>query len=219
MKCEKPRDCLENTRMVQQLPALEPGESEVTFGAASQDTGAAPSPAAAVPAPMPKSLLQSFTSAMEGQASTMRVEITTMGQDHSVKKGEVDLPVAPMQAVETVPVTWTRTAKKHHGMVTESEASCNFGNFQCRGDAAWCTQQRQDTVCEGSQTAVAAQALQSAEAAEYALQPSRSMDIAETSDAVVDAEAEEAASQALRSAKLDAAFMQRRAGKQGRMQA
>jgi len=221
MKCEKPRDCLENTRMVQQLPPLEKGESEVTFGAATQDTpGAAPSPAAAVPAAMPKSLLQSFTSAMEGKASSMRVEITTMGQDGSLKKNEVDLPVALLQAVETVPGTiWTRTARKHHGMVTESEAACNFGNFQCRGDAAWCAQQQKATGCEGTKSAVAPQALQAAEAAEFALQPSESMDIVAPSDSAVEVEAEQAANQALQAAKLDAAFMQRRSGKQGHLHA
>jgi len=142
MKCEKPRDCLDNSRMVTQLPPLEPGETEVVAFHTKKKAAGAPSPAAAAaPAAV-------FAQEVHVQkAATMQVEIATMGQDHSLQTGQVELKLAPVYA--TALPSWIRTVRKVGGHVTESDASCDNGKFQCQGDSAWCAEQ-QDIVCSQS---------------------------------------------------------------------
>lgn len=212
MKCEKPRGCMDNTRMVQKLPALEPGETEV-LGFHTSPGGGAPSPAAAA-SPAAASLAQ-----VNGTASTIRVEITTMGGDRSLKQAQVEVELAP-PTVRALP-SWSRTIRKQGGKVTESEASCENGNFQCQGDKAWCAGQRETVCSEAAEVAEATESqasedvVQVAEAADGALQSQESVEVVgPQDDAVVDGDAEKAAEEALGSVKVDTAFLQHRVGRQ-----
>jgi len=199
---------MDSTRMVQKLPPLEEGETEV-LGFHTAADGGAPSAAPAA-SPAAASLAQ-----VNGTASTIRVEITTMGRDRSLKQAQVEVELAP-PTVRALP-SWTRRVRKQGGKVTESEASCENGKFQCQGDQAWCSEQR-EAVCSQA-AAVAAAASQAteqvAEAADDALQSQESVEVlGPKDDAAVDAEAEEAAAQALGSVKVDASFLQQRVGRQ-----
>lgn len=132
---------MDNTHMVPQLPPLEPGETEVTSGMTPL-IAPAPGPAAfAPPAIRPRVSL----AAMAGP--TMRVNITTMRQDHSLEQRQVDLALAqdPIAGGNT----WTtkmRTVYHPNGQVTQTEASCKDGRLQCQGDARWCADQEK-VVC------------------------------------------------------------------------
>lgn len=202
MKCEKPRNCLDNSRMVTQLPPLEKGETEVVaFHSDRHPAAGAPSPAGAA-APAPATLLQSI----HDKSSTMRVDITTMGKDLSLQRGQVDLPVAPMDVMATALPSWTRTVKKQGGHVTESEASCDGGNFKCQGDRAWCEEQK-DIVC-----ADAAQPQAVEGAAEDSLQSTESVQMVAPED-IQDADAEKFADE------VSSAFVQQRSGKQAHLRA
>merc|ERR1719378_2023868 len=74
----------------------------------------------------------------------MRAEITTMGQDRSLTQSKVDLQLAPLDVRALS--SWARTVRKRGRKVTESEASCEDGQFQCNGNRAWCSRQRK-VVC------------------------------------------------------------------------
>jgi len=149
MTCEKPRDCSDNSRIVQALPPLEAGESEVATTMAAPAFAGAPSPAAASPAAA-SSLLSSASSIVHGAASTVRVNITTMKEDRTLHSRVVDLAVASEDAQPAAFMSWTRVLTSVDGKFTESEASCVSGHFRCDGDAAWCSQQRTSSTCVGS---------------------------------------------------------------------
>lgn len=197
--------------MVQKLPPLEEGETEVLGFHTSAD-GGAPSAAPAA-SPAAASLAQ-----VNDTASTIRVEITTMGRDRSMKQAQVEVELAP-PTVRALP-SWTRRVRKQGGKVTESEASCENGKFQCQGDEAWCSEKR-EAVCSQAAAVAAAEsqvtedAGQVAEATDDALQSQESVEVlGPKDDSAVDAEAEEAAAQALGSVKVDASFLQQRVGRQ-----
>jgi len=227
---------MDNTRIVQKLPPLEPGETEVTAFHINKPPpiGGAPAPAAAAGPAASANLFQAGASLAHGQSSTMRVDITTLGKDMKVEKSQVDLQLAPMAE----PATWTRTIRHHHGQVKESEASCDYGAFHCKGDAEWCRGQ-ESFVCQASAYQESVEDGQAAEAAQGAQQTEEPVDITDPSDAAVDteaenknlavstdaedtdvdAEAERAAEQALQSVKVDTAFLQQRSHIQSRLQA
>jgi len=207
---------MDNTHIVQQLPPLEPGETEVAAFHINKPPplGGAPAPAAAASPAASANLFQAAASLAHGQSSTMRVAITTMGKDMKVEKSQVDLQLAPMAE----PATWTRTIRSYHGQVKESEASCDHGTFHCKGDAAWCMGQ-ESFVCQASAYQQSVEDGQAAEAAQGALQTEEPVDITDPSDAAVDTEAEMAAAQALQAVKGDAAFLQQRSRMQSRLQA
>lgn len=207
--------------MVTQLPPLEPGETEVvTFHSAEKQAGA-PSPAAA------GVLLQEHT-----KSRSIRVNIATMAQDRSLQRGQVDLMVAPAYAVESAFPSWTRTVQKQDGHVTESEASCDSGNFRCQGTSVWCDKQR-DVVCsqpaapEVSQeeSAQNEEAADEEEAAQGELQGSKpvevesSAEVQESSDAAAAAEASEETQNKETDTDDASAFMQERSSKQGHLRA
>jgi len=136
MKCKKEPECMQKMHMFSKVPPLEPGETEIV----TIDSPFGPSPA-----PAPASFLQG------GQVSTLRVNFTSMGEDHSMHKGQVELAMVQENAEETEADSWTRELHEVGGQVTESGASCTNGRFQCQGNAAWCAEQEQ-LVCQGSQT-------------------------------------------------------------------
>jgi hypothetical protein len=127
--------------MVTQLPPLEPGETEVTtFQTLAAGPGPAPSPAAA--------LVSTKTEVHRGVSkSTMRVNITTMGKDRSLQRGQMELELASMDDMQATTVSWTRSVTTMNGKVNEQETSCEDGKFQCNGDAAWCNEQK-EIVCQ-----------------------------------------------------------------------
>jgi hypothetical protein len=130
MKCKKAPDCMQKMHMFSKVPPLEPGETEVvTFDSAS-------------PAPAPASLLQS-SSSTHG-ASTLRVNFTRMGQDHSLQHGQVDLALVQVEATDADSESWAREVSEYNGQVVESEASCASGRFKCQGEASWCAAQEKD---------------------------------------------------------------------------
>jgi hypothetical protein len=134
MKCKKQPECAQTMHMFSKVPPLEPGETEIVT--AEEGPSPAPGPAAA-------SFLQG------GQVASMRVNFTSMGMDHSMHAGSVALAMVQEEAVEAE--AWTREVVEVGEQVTESEASCTKGRFQCNGKAAWCAEQEQ-IVC-GAQTA------------------------------------------------------------------
>jgi len=141
LKCEKPSSCTDNTRIVQQLPPLAPGETEVmAHMAATIAAGPAPAPAAA-------SFLSGTAAAAKVKASTMRVDITTMNSNFSIKKSQIDLSIVPLEPVSRALSSWTKTIRHTKGVRTESEAWCKSGEFQCSGDSAWCEQQQSVLTC------------------------------------------------------------------------
>jgi hypothetical protein len=172
---------MDDTRMVSQLPPLEPGETEVAAFASS----------AAGPSPAPASLL-SAKSEVHNRVSTLRVNVTTMGKDHSLQRGQVELQLASMDAEVATAVTWTKTIRRFQGQVKEHEASCRDGTFRCDGDAVWCVEQKK-IVC---------QEIPMEDAAQLALQPAESLTIA--GHAKIDHQ-------------NDLAFMQRRSHLQGHL--
>jgi len=128
-----------DNNLVKQLPPLQPGETEVTT-AQALPAGAAPAPAALV----------GIASSVYGKSAKMRVNFATMEQDHSVKERQVELPVAT-EALQDGS-TWTRKVREHsqeNGQVTQSEASCEDGRFQCQGDSSWCAEQK-NGMCDSS---------------------------------------------------------------------
>jgi hypothetical protein len=135
MKCKKQPECAQKMHMFSKVPPLEPGETEIV----TAEMG--PSPA-----PSPASFLQ------DEHASTMQVNFTRMGDDHSVHEGHVVLAMVQEDAKEEAE-SWTREVSEVGGKVTENEASCTKGLFHCQGDAAWCAEQ-QEIVCPGGQTAL-----------------------------------------------------------------
>jgi len=131
MKCKKAPDCMQKMHMFSKVPPLEPGETEiVTFDSA------------AAPAPSPASFLSS-------KLSTLRVNYTSMGEDHALHKGQVDLALVQMDSMDEA-TAWTREISEHFGQVVESEAYCTDGKFRCQGDAAWCTEQKKIVCAEST---------------------------------------------------------------------
>jgi hypothetical protein len=137
MKCKKQPECAQKMHMFSKVPPLEPGETEIVT--AEMGPSPAPGPAAA-------SFLQG------GHVSTMRVNFTRMGEDHSVHMGQVQLAMELDDAASESD-SWTKEVTEVGGKITEHHASCNNGKFHCQGDAAWCSAQEQ-VVCPGSQTAL-----------------------------------------------------------------
>jgi len=150
MECEQPRHCMDNTDMVKELPPLQPGETEVTT-AQALPAGAAPAAATldlSAPGPAPAATLVGIASTVYDKSAKVRVNFATMGMDRSVSERQVELPLAT-EALQ-VGSTWTRKVRKHsqqNGQVTQSDASCEDGRFQCQGDASWCAEQKK-TICE-----------------------------------------------------------------------
>jgi len=126
MKCDQNNCDGRGRSMFSNVPPLEPGEMEVII-----PSGPAPSPAAA-----------SFLST---GSSTMRVNITRMGKDHSLHQGQVDLAMVQEDDMDEA-TAWTKEVIQHLGHVTEHEAYCINGKFRCQGDAAWCAEQEK-SVC------------------------------------------------------------------------
>jgi len=153
MKCEKPRKCMDNTYMVEKLPPLMPGETEVNKDHATEYNA-------------PASLAQ-ISSALHAKAS-MRVNLTTMGADRSLQQSQMDLEMAAME--DPTSTSWTRTIREHDGRAIESESSCNHGSFQCKGDMHWCKQQRKKVVCRSLAEDPMVEDQQAEEAAVKALQ-------------------------------------------------
>merc|ERR1719401_101864 len=115
--------------MFSKVPPLEPGETEIV----NVNSGPAPSPAAA-----------SFLSTGSG-SSTLRVNLTKMEDDHSLRTGQVDLALVQVDAMDEA-TAWSREVSEHFGKVTENEAYCMHGRYHCRGDATWCLEQEK-SVC------------------------------------------------------------------------
>jgi len=131
MKCKKAPDCMQKLHMFSKVPPLEPGETEIVT---LESSGPAPAPAPA--------------SFLANKASTLRVNFTSMGEDHSLHTGQVDLALVQMDSMVEA-TTWTREVSEHFGHVVENEAYCTDGKFRCQGDAAWCMEQEK-IVCAGS---------------------------------------------------------------------
>jgi hypothetical protein len=127
MKCKKAPDCMQKEHMFSKVPPLEPGETEIVN--VNSGPGPAPSPAAA-------SFLQS---------STMRVNFTRMGDDHSLHQGQVDLAFVQMDSMDEA-TAWTKEVRDQLGFLVEHEAYCINGKLRCHGDAAWCGEQEK-IVC------------------------------------------------------------------------
>jgi hypothetical protein len=180
---------MDDTRMVSQLPPLEPGETEVA-AFASQAGGPSPAPA-------PASLL-SAKSEIHSRVSTLRVNVTTMEKNHSVQRGQVDLKLALLDAKAATGDTWTKSIRRYDGQLREHSASCQDGKFQCSGDAAWCMDQKK-IVCQE----VVMDEQDEEEAAKIALQPTESLEIADHADSQPEHH--------------DLVFMQRRSRLQGMM--
>jgi len=119
--------------MVQALPPLEPGETEIVSGAATQ-----------TPA---KGSLLNVKSAVQEQAATMHVDIATMGSNHSLQNRRIELPLLEEDADMTDSQTWIMALQVHGGKTSQSEAACKRGEFQCSGDAAWCAEQHAHITC------------------------------------------------------------------------
>lgn len=173
--------------MVSQLPPLEPGETEV---AAFASQAAGPSPALA-------SLL-SAKSEVHTRVSTLRVNVTTMGTNHSLQRGQVELKLALMDAGAAIANTWTKAIRRYDGQLREHSASCQNGQFQCSGDAAWCMDQKK-IVCQE----VVLNEQDEEEAAQIALQPTESLEIADHAESEAEGKHH------------DVVFMQRRSRLQG----
>jgi hypothetical protein len=129
MKCEKPQDCMADMLVHGETPPLEPGETEVAT--VEVPMGPAPGPAPAA------SFLQGSESAH--QASTMRVNFTSMALDHTMQKGQIELALTQVDAADFAGTSWVKELHEESG--EESEASCKNGLFQCQGDTAWCAEQ------------------------------------------------------------------------------
>merc|ERR1719378_1637643 len=98
----------------------------------------------------------------------MRAEITTMGQDRSLTQSKVDLQLAPLDVRALS--SWARTVRKRGRKVTESEASCEDGQFQCNGRRAWCSQQKKLLCSQDAESEASEDTMQVAEAADTASQ-------------------------------------------------
>jgi len=134
MVCEEPAGCMSKAAVVKQMPPLQPGETEVTSSQGWK------TPASWVGA----ASLVRMSSAIHGRVSTLRVNVTTMEQDHSLKERLVELPVATTEALQ-VGTMWTRKIREHtrpDGQVVTSTASCQDAHFQCEGDKDWCAEQK-----------------------------------------------------------------------------
>merc|ERR1719440_2335864 len=147
MKCDKPKECMDDM-VAGELPALEPGETEV-LGYHLPADQAARFPGG--PAPGPAAVVQVNATA----ASTIRVEIKTMGQDRSLKQSQVEVALAPFVDTARALTSWTRTVRKQGGKIRESEASCENGLFQCKGDQAWCSKQQEAVCSQAAEVATA----------------------------------------------------------------
>jgi hypothetical protein len=134
MKCEKAQDCMADMLAAGETPPLEPGETEV----ATVDVPMGPSPAPAA------SFLQG--SAAAHQATKLLVNYTSMGFDHTVQKGQIELALTQIDAAALAGTSWVKELHEESG--EESEASCKNGLFQCRGDVAWCAEQER-LICSG----------------------------------------------------------------------
>lgn len=117
--------------MVEKLPPLMPGETEVNKDHATEYNATMPA-------------LVQISSAIRAKGS-MRVNLTTMSADRSLQQRQMDLEMAATE--DPTSTSWTRTIIDHHGHMTESESSCNHGSFHCDGDGHWCRQQRKKVVC------------------------------------------------------------------------
>jgi hypothetical protein len=105
------------------------------------------SPAGAgAPAPAPAAIfLQGLSS--ETQMSRMRVNITSMGADGSMKTSQVSLAMTEVDATESQGTSWVRELREEFGKEKVIEASCTSGKFRCDGDADWCAEQKA-TICK-----------------------------------------------------------------------
>lgn len=123
MKCQAPENCLGKMASgAAQLPALEPGETQVTNFEATT-----------------KSLLL--------QVTKMQVNVSTLGQDGSLTTRQVELPLSPGSGD-----TWTtKLSTFETGHVVRSAASCEEGDFKCNGDRAWCAEQQRNACRVTSQ--------------------------------------------------------------------
>jgi hypothetical protein len=134
MKCKKAPDCMQKQSMFSKVPPLEPGETEiVTVGG----PGPAPSPAAA-----------SFLST---GSSTMRVNFTRMGENHSLQQGQVDLALVQMDSMDDA-TAWIKEVRRKSGHVTEREAYCINGKVRCHGGVAWCAAQEKSVCADDAQS-------------------------------------------------------------------
>jgi hypothetical protein len=119
--------------MFSKVPPLEPGETEIV----TATDGPAPSPAAA--------------SFLTNKVASMRVNFTTMGEDHSTHTGQVDLALVQMDSLEDA-TSWITEISEHQGHVVESEAYCTEGRFRCKGDASWCSEQEKLVCTDGARS-------------------------------------------------------------------
>jgi len=137
MKCEKAQDCMADSLVAGETPPLEPGETEVATVEVPMSAAPAPGPAA------------SFLQSSSGSAVTMRVNFTSMNENRSLQTGHVDLALMQVDASDFAGNSWVREVREEDGEEREVEASCNNGEFKCRGDEAWCVEQK-DLICKGS---------------------------------------------------------------------
>jgi len=122
---------MQKMHMFSKVPPLEPGETEIV----TAEMG--PSPA-----PSPALLMQS-------KATSMRVNFTRMGDDHTLHTGQVDLAMVQVSAEDADMDSWAREVSEYEGRVVESEASCAQGGFKCQGEASWCAAQEKELCVTG----------------------------------------------------------------------
>jgi len=135
LTCEKP-SCNKQTPIVQALPPLEPGETEVTSSLTM-----------AANASNQSSLLR-LRSSVRMHTNTVRVNITSMGQDKSLHTKEVSLQVAAKDEDMEAQSNWVVMAKTRDGKTSSLSASCSHGAFKCDGDGSWCALQRTRLFCQ-----------------------------------------------------------------------
>jgi hypothetical protein len=79
----------------------------------------------------------------------MRVNITSMEADGSMKTSQVSLAMTQVDATESQGTSWVRELREEFGKEKVIEASCTSGKFRCDGDAHWCAEQK-ETICKDS---------------------------------------------------------------------
>jgi len=135
LTCETP-SCNKQMPIVQALPPLEPGETEVSTSLTMRANASNQS-----------SLLR-LRSSVRMNSNTVRVNITSMGQDKSLHTREVSLRVeAPDESMEAQS-NWVVTGRTRDGKPSSVKASCSHGAFKCDGDSSWCALQRKRLSCQ-----------------------------------------------------------------------
>lgn len=143
MTCQQETNCLA-TSIHKELPPLEKGETQVVNFEAN----------------LPKAKGGNSTNTSKllqfPKASMMRVKVSMLAQDDSLKSREVDLAVEDDEEEEDV----ARAGDDEAGWVSKisalpngqehGEATCADGDFECKGDEAWCAEQR-GILCPGRQ--------------------------------------------------------------------